>query len=67
MNAKTAESATQVPAVWCCERQHNCKWQGFVLHRGLAWGTVPGETNLWRQRHDLECGGKLIQLVNNAE
>jgi hypothetical protein len=48
--------------VWCCEKQHKCKWQGFALHQGLAWGTFPtaGE---WRKWHDLECGGKLIQLV----
>lgn len=49
--------------VWCCEREHQCKWQCFALHRGLAWGTIPNEHNVWRQWHDRECGGQLIQLL----
>ncbi len=48
--------------VWCCQRRHNCKWQGFALYQGLAWGEIPTGTS-WRKYHDLECGGKLIQLV----
>lgn len=49
--------------VWCCDQQHKCKWQGFALHQGLSWGTIPDESNVWRQWHDRECGGKLIQIV----
>jgi len=53
----------RIQGVWCCEKQHKCTWQGFALYHGLAWGTVPNEFNVWKQRHDTECGGKLIQLV----
>lgn len=49
--------------VWCCEREANCKWQCFVLYKGLGWGTIPGKDEPWRKMHDRECGGKLIQLV----
>lgn len=52
--------------VWCCEHKAKCKWQGFALHQGLAWGEVPklfpGYRD-WRSVHDQECGGRLIQLV----
>lgn len=50
--------------VWCCEHRFKCKWQGFMLHQGLGWGTIPNETDEWRKWHDRECGGRLIQLVN---
>jgi len=49
--------------VWCCENKSACKWQGYALHQGLGWGTIPPETNEWRMWHNRECGGKLIQLV----
>lgn len=46
--------------VWCCEHKSKCKWQGFALHQGLAWGEVPKGTE-WRKWHDQQCGGGLIQ------
>ena len=49
--------------VWCCERKSQCKWQGFALHQGLGWGTIPPVTDEWRKWHDRECGGRLLQLV----
>jgi hypothetical protein len=49
--------------VWCCSKTHNCTWQGFALHRGLAWGKVPSRT-VWREYHDRHCEGRLIQLLN---
>lgn len=49
--------------VWCCEKHSQCKWQGFALHRGLAWGTIADSLPEWRERHERECGGKLIQLL----
>jgi hypothetical protein len=52
-----------IRGVWCCEKQHKCTWQGFALHQGLAWGVIPNEYNAWRRRHESECGGELIQLV----
>jgi len=56
--------AWEHPGVWCCERRHNCKWQGFMLHQGLAWGEIPFPTSTsWRKYHDIECRGKLIQLI----
>jgi len=51
------------PGVWCCEYRHKCKWQGFALHQGLAWGSKEYALRAWRTWHDRECGGKLIQLV----
>ena len=50
-------------SVWCCAKKARCKWQGFALHQGLAWGTVPPPSNTWRQWHDRECGGELVQLL----
>lgn len=47
---------------WCCEKRSKCNWQGFALHQGLAWGSIPPATDPWRQWHDRECGGKLIRL-----
>ena len=49
-------------SVWCCEKKSKCKWQGFALYQGLAWGKVPENTE-WRKWHDRECGGRLIQLL----
>lgn len=52
--------------VWCCEHKTRCKWQGFALHQGLAWGKVPEKFEGyrdWRSVHDEECGGELIQLI----
>lgn len=49
--------------VFCCQHKDRCGWQGFVLHQGLGWGTIPHELNPWRQAHDQMCGGSLIQLV----
>ncbi len=51
--------------VWCCENKSKCKWQGFVLNHGIAWGVVPvyGE---WKEYHDRHCGGRLIQLIDQV-
>lgn len=49
--------------VWCCERMAFCRWQGYELSFGLAWGRVEDCSPTWREWHDRECGGKLIQLV----
>lgn len=53
--------------VFCCQHKDQCRWQCFMLHGGLGWGTIPRETNLWRQAHDERCGGKLIQLMDPAD
>lgn len=45
-----------------CERKHFCRWQGYRLHQGLGWGTIPIQVNPWREAHDRECGGKLVPL-----
>ena len=49
--------------VWCCTEKAKCQWQGFVLHQGLAWGTVAGPTGEWKDRHNTNCRGRLIQLI----
>jgi len=48
---------------WCCIYKEKCKWQAFALHRGLGWGEIPPPTNAWREWHDKECGGALLQLL----
>ncbi len=58
---------TKMNNVWCCEKKYECKWQGFALHQGLAWGKIPPKTNMWRLWHDRECGGRLIQLLPKNE
>lgn len=67
VRVQPAGSAALAQGVWCCERMAQCNWQGFALHQGLAWGTVPPKheaiTNDWRTWHDRECGGRLIQLL----
>lgn len=49
--------------VWCCTEKSQCQWQGFALHQGLAWGTTNGPTREWRDLHDVNCRGRLIQLI----
>ena len=51
------------PGVWCCDRRHRCGWQGFLLHQGLSWGTIPSEHGSWCKCHDLHCSGTLVQLL----
>jgi hypothetical protein len=48
--------------IWYCTRKHKCKWQAFAMCQGLAWGVIPDKSNKWRQWHDRECDGKLIQV-----
>lgn len=48
--------------VFCCERLHKCKFQGFALYHGLAWGEIEGSVREWREAHKRACGGKLIQF-----
>jgi len=55
------------PGVWCCTEQHRCKWQGFALHQGLAWGQHLSVNPAWQAFHDGECEGKLIQLLQPCE
>jgi len=51
---------------FCCERKHECKWQGFVLHQGIGWGNKDHPSrSVWRNAHDKYCGGKLISLSEN--
>jgi len=49
--------------VWCCTEKTRCRWQGVRLHQGLAWGTVPPLADTWRQYHDRNCCGVLVQLI----
>ena len=53
--------------VWCCTEMHKCTWQGYMLHRGLSWGTVPAYIDPWRRYHDRYCKGSLVQLVQPYE
>lgn len=46
--------------VWCCSNKGQCTWKGFVLNRGISWGTI---TPAWKRWHDRECEGNLIQLL----
>jgi hypothetical protein len=55
------------PMAFYCEHKHKCKWQGFALNSGLGWGVPPDTTDAWREWHDKQCGGKLIQLYEEVE
>ncbi len=55
------------PGVWCCQKREKCTWQGFALHRGLAWGSISRALPPWREAHDKHCGGELIQLIPRSE
>lgn len=65
MSAETSPDHPLIhPGVFCCEHKANCTRQGFVLHQGLGWGTVPVvERRGWAASHREICGGRLIQLV----
>jgi cell division protein FtsB len=54
----------ELPDIWFCERKHQCKWQGFALNGGVAFGEIPTDTsdNSWFKWHEKECGGKLTQI-----
>lgn len=62
MTEEEMSSGTRDLSVWCCERKERCRWQGFALNQGLGWGTVR-KSGAWREWHDRECGGRLIQLT----
>lgn len=49
--------------LFVCERKHKCKWQGFRMRDGLGFGVIPHQSDAWRNRHDSECRGRLIQLI----
>lgn len=50
-----------------CQKRHQCRWQGLILHQGLGWGLIPGEHDPWRVWHDKECGGRLVELIIKPE
>lgn len=56
-------SAEPVPMAFYCEYQHKCKWQGFALYQGFSWGPIKSALSGWRERHDANCGGRLIELA----
>jgi hypothetical protein len=47
-----------------CEHKSKCKWKGFALDgNGYGIGKVENYLQAWRDWHEKECGGKLIQAV----
>ena len=47
-----------------CEHKSKCKWKGFALDgNGYGIGRVENYLQKWRDWHEKECGGKLIQAV----
>ena len=47
-----------------CEHKSKCKWKGFALDgNGYGIGRVENYLQTWRDWHEKECGGKLIQAV----
>ena len=60
---RTCSAGFEHSGVWCCTEKSQCKWQGFALHQGLAWGTANGTPPAWRDRHNANCRGRLIQLI----
>ena len=47
-----------------CEHKSKCKWKGFALDgNGYGIGRVENYLQAWKDWHEKECGGKLIQAV----
>jgi hypothetical protein len=47
-----------------CEHKSKCKWKGFALDgNGYGIGKVENYLQEWKDWHEKECGGKLIQAV----
>ena len=48
--------------IFYCEKKEKCKWKAFALEfHGVGFGKIENTTYEWRQWHEKECGGKLIQ------
>ena len=45
-----------------CEHGANCKWKCFALdYYGNGIGTLKNYEGAWKEWHEKQCGGKLIQ------
>lgn len=54
--------------IWGCRRGCCCKWKGMLLSSdGIAIGTVPPETDTWRQWHVRKCGAELVQILEKEQ
>ena len=50
--------------IWGCRRGLKCKWKGLALSaNGIEIGTVRPPGNAWREEHDRQCGGELVQIL----
>jgi hypothetical protein len=54
-----------IPAIYTCTEGFNCKWQGFGMLRGVGAGLIANTTPEWRERHEQQCPGQLIQVTPN--
>jgi hypothetical protein len=52
-----------VAEAFFCEHKHKCKWQGYPMSAGLAWGPIPEKGDRWRDAHDERCGGRLVTML----
>ena len=47
-----------------CERGTKCKWKCFALdYQGYGHGRIEDYLPAWKEWHEKECGGRLIQAV----
>ena len=54
--------------IWGCRRGGECTWKGTKLSDdGLSLGTVPHESDTWRQWHERKCGGELVQILEQEQ
>ena len=53
---------TKIADVIYCERGRDCKWKCFALdYEGYGHGKLQNYLTEWREWHEKQCGGKLIQ------
>jgi hypothetical protein len=58
------DSREKIADIIYCEHGTKCKWKGFALDsQGYGHGRIENYLQAWKDWHEKECGGKLIQAV----
>jgi len=58
------DSREKIADIIYCEHGTKCKWKCFALdYEGYGHGRIENYLQAWRDWHEKECGGKLIQAV----
>ena len=58
------DSREKIADIIYCEHGTKCKWKCFALdYEGYGHGRIENYLPAWKEWHEKECGGKLIQAV----